>query len=629
MGTSAVLIATVLAQTAGCGVYDRSLAGEYDGHLRRSGFLSLRDGTRLAYDLFLPTRDGVAASGPLPVLFKYTPYLRRFLVFDQRGYNILAELFDLDWKARAYLRIRYWLSKRGRYMDALDRNAWLKTLLAHGYALIVVERPGTGASFGKSDPSFQAAAREADEILDWIAAQPWSSGKVGMYGDSWQGQIQLAAASTGNPHLKAILPSGTWLEAYRGVLFPGGIFNKAFGRFFNWSLTFLDSDIIVPVDEDAGGALLAEARRDRRGAALKDQMTEAFIKRFPYADSIAPGGSGFWSSQALYAFLDRINRSGVAAYVVGGWFDFVARDAFLIYANLQVPKRLLVRPLDHSAIDKPADDLDYGAEALRWFDHWLKGIDNGIMAEPPIRYATMQTGKPALWRTARQWPPAGARASRLYLAAGRSGSVASVNDGALSPLPPKENASDACTVDYTTTTGKRSRWTAVNWPMRYPDLAPNDAKTLTYTGAPLKTDLVLTGHPVARLWLSSEAPDLDLFAYLESVDESGHASYVTEGKLRASQRAQAEPPFEALGLPFHSHRQGDAKSLAPGEPAEISFDLLPTSFRFTAGTRLRVTLAFADADNFDTPAHAPVPTVRLLHDPAHASHIDLPVEAAP
>jgi putative CocE/NonD family hydrolase len=619
-GTGAILIGAALAQTAGCGGSDRSSAGPYEGHLLRSGFLRLRDGTRLAYDLFLPARGGVAAREPLPVLFKYTPYLRRFLVFDASGRNILADLFDLDWKARAFLRIRYWLSRRGRYMDALDRNAWLKTLLAHGYAVIVVERPGTGASFGKSDPSFQAAAREADEILDWIAAQPWSNGKVGMYGDSWQGQIQLAAASTGNPHLKAILPAGTWLDAYRGVMFPGGIFNKAFGKFFNWSLTFLDSDIIVPVDEDTGGTLLAEARRARRGAVLKDQMTEGFIKRFPFADSTTSSGTGFWTSQALYSFTDRINRSGVAACVVGGWYDFVARDAFLIYANLDVPKRLLVRPLDHSAIDKPADDLDYGAEALRWFDRWLKGVDNGIMAEPPIRYATMRPGKPPRWRTAREWPPRGQRTMRMYFAQGSSG---------LSELAPTESASDAYTVDYTTTTGTRSRWTAVNWPMRYPDMAANDAKALSYTGAPLEADLVLTGHPVARLWLTTDTPDLDVFAYLESVGSGGRATYVTEGKLRASARALAESPFKSLGLPFHSHRRGDAMPIPPGEPVELTFDLLPTSYEFAAGTRLRVTIAFADADNFDTPALAPAPTLRLLRDPAHASHIDLPVEGKP
>jgi len=619
------------ARVSRFGAYTGYSEAAYDGHVRRSSFLPLRDGTRLAYDLFLPAKNGLAAQGPVPVLFKYTPYLRRFLVFDAKGRNILADLFDLDWKARAYLRVRYWLSKRGRYMDALDRNAWLKTLLAHGYAVIVVERPGTGASFGSSDPSFQAAAREADQIIDWIAAQPWSSGKVGMYGDSWQGQIQLAAASTANAHLKAILPSGTWLDAYRGVIYPGGIYNQSFGKFFNWSLTFLDSDIIVPVDADASGALLAEARRGRRGAALKDQMTESLLKRFPFADSTTSSGAAFWTSQALYSFIDRVNRSGVAVYVVGGWFDFAARDAFLIYANLDTPKRLMVRPLDHSGIDKPGPDVDYGTEALRWYDYWLKDIDNGIMDEPPIHYATMPADKVTHWRASAAWPPRGPRGARMFFAAGRTGTVASVNDGALSPLPPRISRSDVAAdsygVDFTTTTGTRSRWTAVNWPMRYPDMASNDAKALTYTTAPLDADLVVTGHPVARVWLAADAPDVDVFAYLESVEPGGRATYVTEGKLRASQRALADPPFKGLGLPFHSHRREDALPIAAGEPVELLFDLLPTSYRLAAGTRVRVTIAFADADNFSTPVRVPASRVSILRDAAHESFVDLPVAA--
>jgi len=629
VGRRRFLKGTATARESRFGVYDGYSTATYDDHLRRSSFLRLRDGTQLAYDLFLPARNGVAAQEPVPVLFKYTPYLRRFLVFDAKGRNILADLFDLDWKARAYLRIRYWLSRRGRYMDALDRNAWLKTPLAHGYAVIVVERPGTGASFGSSDPSFQAAAREADQIIDWIAAQPWSDGKVGMYGDSWQGQIQLAAASTGNPHLKAILPSGTWLDAYRGVVYPGGIYNKSFGKFFNWSLTLLDSDIIVPVDEDTSGALLAEARRARRGAALKDQMTEGLLKRYPFADSTTSSGVAFWTSQALYSFIDRINRSGVAVYVVGGWSDFAARDAFLIYANLSTPKRLMVRPHDHSSIDKPAPDVDYGTEALRWFDYWLKDTDNGIMAELPIHYATMPPTAKTGWRACAAWPAQGLRSARMYFSAGRTGTAASVNDGTLSPVPPRTSAggagADPYSVDFTTTTGVRSRWTAVNWPMRYPDMAANDAKALTYTTAPLDTVMDVTGHPIARVWLAADVPDLDVFAYLESVDPGGRATYVTEGKLRASQRALADPPFKGLGLPFHGHRRDEARPIAAGEPVELLFDLLPTSYRFAAGTRVRVTIAFADAENFDTPVQTPAPQVRVLRDATHESFVDLPL----
>jgi len=138
----------------------------YDGAARSSDYLSLKNGTKLAYDLILPTRKGVPAGERLPVLFKYTPYLRTFTIFDEKGKNIIADLFDLGWKERVMLRIRYWLSDRGRYMDPLFRTGWLKNMVKHGYAVVVVERPGTGASFGRLNPSFEAGAGEVNEILN-------------------------------------------------------------------------------------------------------------------------------------------------------------------------------------------------------------------------------------------------------------------------------------------------------------------------------------------------------------------------------------------------------------------------------------------------------------------------------
>ena len=130
----------------------------YNGSERRSDYLALAGGVRLAYDLILPTKNHVPATELLPVLFKYTPYLRTFTVFDASGRNILAELFDMGWKARAWLRLRYWLSSRGRVMDPLMRTPWLELLLKHGYAVIVVERPGTAHHL--ADPTRPSMPRQ-------------------------------------------------------------------------------------------------------------------------------------------------------------------------------------------------------------------------------------------------------------------------------------------------------------------------------------------------------------------------------------------------------------------------------------------------------------------------------------
>ena len=204
----------------------------YDGSKRTSDYLTLSDGTRLAYDLIIPTKKDVPADKPLPVLFKYTPYGRAWTIFDKNGKLLIGDFVDLP--TRAMLRVRYWLAgDRGRILDPLFRDRWLDSVVKYGYIVVSVDRPGTGASFASPTPgSMETAAKFENEIIDWIAAQPWSDGNIGMYGDSQQAMVQFAAAATGNPHLKAILPAASDIEIYQAVNFPGGVFNKAFASIY-------------------------------------------------------------------------------------------------------------------------------------------------------------------------------------------------------------------------------------------------------------------------------------------------------------------------------------------------------------------------------------------------------------
>jgi hypothetical protein len=612
------------AKVSQFGKYEGYSEAAYDGAKRSSDYLALPNGTKLAYDLILPTKDGKPAGRPLPVLFKYTPYLRTFTIFNKNGKNIIADLVGLGWKEKAMLRIRYWFSAEGRFMDPLFRTGWLKNMVKHGYAVIVVERPGTGASFGTWDASHEPGGKEASEIMDWIAAQPWSNGKIGMFGDSFQAMIQIAAAAQGNPHLKAIFPTSAPVEMYNAIMYPGGVYNKAFNAFFQWSTAFLQSDTVTPVDSDKDGSLLAQARKERSRTLPE---TVNFTKNAPFRDSVGSQGIDIWRDRsALYPMIDRINRSGVPVYMTNGWFDIFTADMFIWYKNLTVPRRLIVRPLDHSGIEKNKFDLDYGAEAHRWFDFWLKGIDNGIMKEPPIHYYTMVSPKQGVWRHSDQWPLINLKPSRFYLSQGRTGSITSANDGLLTAnVSAAPAAFDAYTVDYTTTTGKHSRWSAVNWARDYPDMRPNDAKGLTYTTAPLEADVEVTGHPIAHLWLATDAPDLDVFVYLEDVNRSGKSAYITEGVLRATHRRAGRAPFDNLGLPFNSHYKSDVMPIPAGDPIELIFGLLPTSYKFPKGNRIRITVAFADADNFETPVIHPAPTLRLLRSGDRMSFVELPL----
>jgi putative CocE/NonD family hydrolase len=612
------------------GKYQGYTTQDYDGSRRTSDFLTLSDGTRLAYDLFLPTKKGAPAEARLPTLFKYTPYGRAWTVFDKNGHCLLCAMDPrMPWYSGLLLRLRGWVVQltvphaNGQIKDALSRTEWLGPMVNSGYAVIVVDRPGTGASFGQYNGDPDVVAGEADQILNWIAAQPWSDGQIGMFGDSIQAQIQFRAASTGNPHLKAILPATTWMDNYSAILFAGGVRNQAFTDWYANANRIFDL-MATPVDQDTDGALLAQARAERQNTSA---LSEGVADTPPYRDSLTADGQPLWLRyQTLYPLLDRINRAGVPVYLINGWYDIYARDNFLIYANLAVPKRLLVRPTDHAGIEAPSSDVDYGAEAHRWFDYWLKGIDNGIMAEPPIHYYLQGVGNAEAYQSAQAWPLDNQAVSRYYFAAGDGNSRMATHAGALALRAPADGpAFDAYTVDYTTTTGKTPHWTALAMPHQYPNMRSNDARALTYTTPPLAAAVDVIGHPVVHLWLSTPAPDLDAFVYLEEVDASGNSTYITQGNLRASHRALSAAPFANFGLPWHNHFQSELQPIPAGEPFELVFDLLPTAWHFPPGRQIRLSVAFADAGNFNTPVLDPAPKLAVLHDSEHGSYVDLPM----
>ncbi len=596
----------------------------YDGSKRTSDYLTLSDGTRLAYDLIIPTKKGIPADQPLPVLFKYTPYGRTWTIFDKNGKFLLGDFVDIPSKVMA--RIRYWImGDQGRFMGPLWRDKWLKSVVKHGYIVVSVDRPGTGASFTSPTPgNMETAAKFENEIINWIAAQSWSDGNVAMYGDSQQAMVQFAAASTGNPHLKAILPAASDIEIYNAVEYPGGVFNRAFANLYSGAVPLLDN-LATPVDSDPDGVLLAQAL-DERHHAIGLQNASEIASQCPFLDSTSTAGINPWNAMNLYPFIDRINRSNTAVYMTVGWYDIFTADMFYWYNNLSVPKRLTVRPTDHSQVSTNGSDLDYGTEALRWLDYWLKGIDNGIMDEPPIHYYVQDGPKKDTWQTSDQWPLRTQKLTAYYFGLGKSGSIASVNDGSLMLVPPvAASASDNYKVDYTTTTGTKSRWGAVEEAHKYPDLRTHDASALTYTTPPLDADVQLTGHPVVHVWLTTAAPDLDVFVYLEEVDSSGKSTYLTEGDLRASHRKLGQVPFNNFGLPYQSHLQADQEPIPAGEPFELTFSLLPTSYQFHPGNRIRITVTFADAGNFDTPILDPAPTLQMLRDATHPSFVELPI----
>jgi predicted acyl esterase len=381
---------------------------QHDGWQRSSQYVTVRDGTRIAIDYFRPTLANELHSEKLPVLFTTTRYQR-------------AGLID------------------GRLLTVIDQMPYLVRAIKHGYVIAIADVRGSGASFGKKLGFFPPEeARDSYDVIEWLARQDWSSGKVGMFSQSYLGTTQMFAASASPPSLKAIFPEVAWLDTYASF-YPGGIFKL--WPVYNWSTFVRTADFVaplppdwrammkaadetktvseapldcelsfctnpggtsatpvVPVDEDVDGRLLAEATAEHRQG---DWSTFQLVRAVPYRDSKVAGMDIPLSEErSVYSVLEEIKSSGIPAYHYGGWFDGFSRDTPLLYRSWPNSKKLIMGPWYHGGFRKEILETEY----LRWFDYWLKGIDNGVMDEDAVHYYVMGAADGDAWRSSKTWP---------------------------------------------------------------------------------------------------------------------------------------------------------------------------------------------------------------------------------
>lgn len=240
------------------------------------------------------------------------------------------------------------------------------------------------------------------------------------------------------------------------------------------------------------------------------------------------------------------------------------------------------------------------------------------MQGPRLRYFTMGATAGTAWRSSWKWPLRTERRTEYHFANAHGGL-------SLTKTAPTADGCDQRIADYGATTGRTSRWShGYGTPFEYPDMAENDGRGWLYTSAPLTCDLEVSGHPVIHLWVTATAPDAGFFGYLESVDAGDRSTYVTEGQLRGSHRIMDTPEHSYINLPYHPGLESDAADM-PGEPCELVFDLLPTSYVFPRGSRIRVAITCANRDNIAAPEFDPPPATALYRSPAFPSRIVLPV----
>jgi len=544
------------------------------GWTRQSLYVPMRDGVELAIDVYLPEAPDGAAPAKRPAILRQTRY----------------------WRAPQF---------RALWRPLLDRPTPLaKRFLAAGYAWVDVDVRGSGASTGVQT-SLWSDAEVADgaELVDWIVRQPWSSGAVGALGDSYDGTAAEFLLANRHPAVKAIAPRFALFDGYTDIAFPGGVplvwFTETWGayneaidlgelsRAFPWWVPIFISGP-RPVDAPDGAERLHAAQLGHRANFDVRRAAREVVFRDDLPDEMKRSAAD-WSPCGTRR--PDIEASGAAVFSVSGWWDGAYPSAATKrFETLRNPgSRLLLGPWNHGG-DQQLDphaktrdsEFDHASELLRFFDFHLKGAANGWDAEPPVHYFTTGEGR---WKSAASWPPP-AEPTGFYLA----------SHGALvREAPVAREASDAYAPDPASGTGGTSRWRGLAVPTwtSYGDRADADRHNRVYESAPLARDLEVTGQPVLHLWLSADAADLAVFAYLEDVDSEGEVGYVTEGQLRALHRASP---------PAHSFRRADARPLVPRETAELVVELLPISHLFRAGHRLRLSLAGGDRDQF-----APIP----------------------
>jgi putative CocE/NonD family hydrolase len=256
-----------------------------------------------------------------------------------------------------------------------------------------------------------------------------------------------------------------------------------------------------------------------------------------------------------------------------------------------------------------------GFETLRFFDHYLKGVDTGLDNEKLLYYFTIGEEK---WKVTNTWPVAGTTPTRWYF---------DVNNS-LSADPPKtDSGEDRYTINFDATTGAKNRWhTQVGGEVVYPDRADEDKKLLTYTSAPFDRDVEISGYPIVSLYLTSTHTDGGFYVYLEEMDPNGKVTYLTEGALRGLHRriSNAQSPIKIF-VPYHSFKKADAAPIVPGQLTEIKFGLQPISVLIKRGHQLRVAIAGHDKDTFIRIPAEGTPTIAVQRNKRGLSSIELPI----
>ncbi len=527
----------------------------------------MNDGVNLLADVYRP-----ATSEPYPVLLTRLPY-------DKEVGAMVNGIFDV-----------------------------LRAVQA-GYVVVVQDTRGRYASEGDFNPFFEEAEDGASTIA-WAAAQPWSTGAVGMFGASYIGATQWTAATKAPPALRAIAPVVTTDQYYESWAYQGGAFQLGFN--LHWAFMSLALGEVsrrmgngAATPEDLAALIAAVDNNDEMYHRLPLRALRELGDLAPYYDAWLdhPSYDEFWTATApRESFGDVV----VPALNVGGWYDIFLKGTLANYVGMKQRggseqarrgQRLVIGPWAHGASTGWFPERSFGFRAgmeaaditglqLRWFDWLLKGADTGLADEKPVRLFVMGVNE---WRDVDDWPLPDTRYVDYFLHSG-GGANAAAGDGRLSTEAPGDEPEDVYVYDPlhpVPTTGGATflpgLFIGANAGPRDQSGPESRPDVLCYTTEPLAGPVEVVGPVKLVLHVSSSAPDTDFTGKLVDVGPDGRPVNLADGIVRARYR-------ESLSNPSF---------LEPGQTYEITVDLVATANVFAAGHRIRLEVSSSNFPRFD------------------------------
>jgi putative CocE/NonD family hydrolase len=515
--------------------------------------IPMADGVRLGATLYLPDAPN---DGPFPAILEYHPY--------RKDDNKIPR----DWQTHSYLARK-------------------------GYVGIRLDVRGTGTSEGIARNEYTVQEQQdCLEALAWLAAQPWCTGKLGMWGSSYGGITAIQAAMHAPPQLGAIIAMHATVDRYTNdVHYHGGCLpvNESVA----WAGRMVALNALPPLPEIVG----------ERWQALWQERLER-TPQWPFEWLHHQTRDAYWQQGSLCENWEAIR---CPVFAIGGWADSYHNFVLHMMQHLRVPRKGLIGPWLHDIphVAHPGPQIDHLREMVRWWDYWLKGIDTGIMDEPLLTIWVQESrppepypqAVPGRWRFESEWPVARTDLQTWYLGQG----------GVFAAEPPAQAAPDRW--EGPLTVGMTAPfWCTGYRPSGLPrDQRRDDACSVAFTGLPLKEPLEILGFAKVRLYVAASEPLALLSAKLCDVAPDGASLLVSREVLNLTHRESHEHPA----------------ALIPGQIYPIDLELSSISHVFAAGHRVRLSLAGAD-----WPLAWPPPrrsALILYHDAARPSQLTLPV----